>query len=79
MNKYNSPWSRDNSWNLRENERKILEENNIKNMIIQKLWSMLKQYKSEVDKFYTSQAINITLNLKHLEKEEKSNKIPQSE
>ena len=43
MNKYNSPWSRDNSWNLRENERKILEENNIKNTIIQKLWRMLKQ------------------------------------
>ena len=24
-------------------QKKILEENNIKNMIIQKLWSMLKQ------------------------------------
>ena len=60
-------------------QKKILEENNIKNTIIQKLWSMLKQYKSEVDKFYTSQVINITLSLKHLEKEEKSDKIPQSE
>ena len=46
-------------------------------MIIRKLWSILKQQKSEVDKYYTSQVINITLNLKHLEKEEKADKIPQ--
>ena len=47
-------------------------------MIIRKLWSILKQQKSEVDKYCTSQVININFNLKHLRKEEKADKIPQN-
>ena len=50
-------WPRDHWWNQRAKKGKVLEANNIKNMIVWNLWSMLKQWKSE-DNYYISQVIS---------------------